>query len=214
MEDLSSLDWKEFLAEYPGMKIRPCAGTTLAFQGTFDFTAVGKGHPRITDSYQLSIRIPEAFPNDLPITYETAGRIPCDRRHHINHDQSLCLGAPIRILLELSKKPTLLGYAEKCLVPYLYAMSLNLNHGVPFAFGELAHGTEGELQDYIEMFGLKTPLQAKQALSLLSMKERVANKQPCPCGCRKRLGTCNFRNRLNAIRQLTSLSWFRANLPH
>ena len=196
------------------MKIRPCAGTTLAFQGTFDFTAEGNGHPRITDSYQLSIRIPEAFPLDLPITLEIAGRIPCDGKHHINHDQSLCLGARIRLLQELAKKPTLRGYAEKCLIPYLYAMSLNLNYGVPFAFGELAHGAKGELQDYMEMLGLKDTRQAKQALSLLIMKERVANKQPCPCGCGKRLGTCNFRNRLNAIRQLSSLSWFRANLPH
>ncbi|MEW6405777.1 MAG: hypothetical protein AB1649_28630, partial [Chloroflexota bacterium] len=78
---------------------------------------------------------------------------------------------------------------------------------------ELAHGDKGELQDYIDLFGLKNPLQAKQALSLLSMKERVANKHPCPCGCGKRLGTCDFRDRLNAIRQLTSLSWFRANTP-
>lgn len=208
-----TLDWEAFILAYPGMRLRPRGDCTLAFEGSFAFKAVREGHPDVDDSYDLSIIVPEAFPRALPVVAETAGRIPSDGKHHINQDRSLCLGARLRLLIELAKKPTLMGYAERCLVPYLYAMSLNLNFGIPFAFGELDHGSVGELKDYIEVLGLQNIEQTKQAVALLGVKERNANKHACPCGCGRRLGACRFRNRLNRIRQLASLEWFRVNAP-
>ena len=153
------------------MAIRPNPGSNTVLKGLFAFEAFKEGLQEISDSYDLSILVPETFPRDLPRVTETAGRIPRDGKHHINADGTLCLGAPLRLLWNFSKIPSLVGFAEIFLVPFLYAMSLKLNYGIPFVFGELAHGASGELADYVDMLGLKSPEQAKRALALLAQKK-------------------------------------------
>jgi len=102
----------------------------------------------------LEITVPAEFPKLLPTARETGGKIPRDGKHHVNDDKSLCLGSPLRLRLKVSGKPTLSGFAESCLVPYLYAVSYKLQNGVEFPFGELSHGEAGIIEDYMEMFGL------------------------------------------------------------
>lgn len=94
-------------------------------------------------------------------------------------------------------------------VPYLYAVSHKLQHGGPFPFGELAHGTPGALDEYVDLFGLEDRTKIKQALYLLGLKKRIANKRPCPCGCEKRLGVGTFNRRLLPLRKLSSPKWFQ-----
>jgi hypothetical protein len=138
------------------MRVQPVTNTNVCIQGFFDFTARSKDHGQITDSYQLRITVPARFPQDLPIVHELGGRIPRRGRFHVNADDySLCLGSRLRLLLMIAKKPTLLGFAENCLLPYLFAVSRKLLHGGDFAFGELAHGSPGELADYVDLFGLR-----------------------------------------------------------
>ncbi len=160
----------------------------------------------IHDSFALQIDVPKAFPKDLPKVRETEGRIPQTGDYHVNQDdRTLCLGSPLSLLLKISKSPTLSGFAENCLVPYLFAISRKLKSGGSLPFGELAHGSKGMLADYIHLFGLKRPEQARYAFQLLGMKKRRANKLLCPCGCGIHLGRCKF----NEFRSLASRSWFR-----
>lgn len=193
------------------MARRPAAGGGLLIRGQFAFVAEHAAAGVITDAFDLRIEVPTAFPAAIPRVTEIGGRIPRDGQHHINPgDDTLCLGSPIGLLLKIARKPSLLGFAELCLVPYLYAVSHKLSHGGPFIFGELAHGGPGVLADYLGIFGLKKPEQIFEALTFLGMKKRRANKRPCPCGCRLRLGRCPFNIRLAAIRRLASRPWFRA----
>ncbi|MBK8091525.1 MAG: hypothetical protein IPK32_05950 [Verrucomicrobiaceae bacterium] len=127
-------------------------------------------------------------------------------------DGSLCLGSPIGLLKKLARSPTLVGFAEHCLIPYLYAISHKLIHGGPLLFGELAHGSPGMLADYINIFRLKNPYQVREALLLLGMKKRRANKLPCPCGCGLRTGKCKFNWTLREFRQMAGRRWFRTQL--
>jgi hypothetical protein len=154
--------------------------------------------------------VPENFPREVPKVTEIGGRIPRKPTYHVNgHDGSLCLGSPLRLLLLVSQKPTLTGFAERCLVPYLFAVSRKLKTGGPLAFGELEHGVPGALGDYQRLFGVGTPAQTLETIRLLGKKKRLANKLPCPCGCRRRLGKCNFRNRLISFRALAGRPWYR-----
>lgn len=199
----------EFLEQYPGMAIHPCAMPGLQLRGTLSFHAQPPGKPEITDAYSLAIMVPPAFPASLPTVIESGGQIPRGEDYHVNPDDTLCLGSPLRLLLKLAKQPTLLGYADGCIVPYLYAISHKLRFGGPFVFDELDHGAPGALADYMDLFGVKQPAQARAIWTLLGMKERHANKKPCPCGCGQRLGRCGFRQRLREIRALASQTWFR-----
>lgn len=201
---------REFLHDYPLMTVKPSAKSSVFLKGRFAFVAHSANNGEIADCFGLLIEVPKAFPKDLPTVTETDGKIPRMRDFHVNSDGSLCLGSPLRLLLKLSRAPTLNGFAENCLVPYLFAISHKLKNGGPMLFGELAHYTEGMLSDYVVLFGLNHAEQARYALKLLGMKKRRANKLRCPCGCGNRLGRCRFNARLREYRALASRSWFKS----
>ena len=193
------------------MSLVPSRDSALVVRGTFSFTAKPKNDKEITDAYELEFCIPATFPHAIPEVKEIGGKISRDGKHHVNPDHTLCLGSPLRILSKISKQPTLVGFSESCLVPYLYAVSRKLQHGETFVFSELAHGEQGIIDDYMELFGLKTRDQVIQTLTLLGKKRRIANKKPCPCGCGRRLGKCSFNKKINKYRRLASMSWFRTH---
>jgi len=201
----------QFLRDYPGMSLTPIQGDVIVLKGIFSFLAKPKEGPELIDSYHLEITVPGTFPRTIPKVKELDGKIPNDGNHHINYDGTLCLGSPIRLLQILSKKPNLLGFAENCLVPYLYAMTNKLNNGGEFIFSELEHGRQGLITDYKVLFGLNKREQVLRTLILLGMKRRHANKFKCPCDCGKRFGQCNFHNKINIFRSLASRSWFRTH---
>lgn len=198
----------EFLVDYPLMVARPSADGILVVKGCFAFGAEHDAAGAIQDSFTLEICFPGVFPQALPNVKEIGGRIPRTVDFHVNSDGSLCLGSPLRLLKLLSAQPTIIGFAESCLVPYLYAMSHRLRTGA-FPFGELPHYAEGMLADYMALFRLKHPEQARRALRLLGLKKRRANKLPCPCECGRRTGRCKFNEQLREFRSLASRRWFR-----
>ena len=212
---MDPLALREFLRDYPQMAIRPSAGQNLRLKGQFVFAAHHAKAGDIQEAFALEIIVPIGFPKELPRVTETGGRIPRIGEYQVNPtDNTLCLGSPLSLLLRLSKRPTLEGFAENCLVPYLFAISCKLRNGGPLAFGELAHGRDGILIDYAGLFGLKHTAQVKYALQLLGIKKRRANKLPCPCGCRSRLGRCRFNARLRQFRALASRSWFKMEFQY
>jgi len=193
---------QRFLEQQPHMRIRPWSKPGLVIEGRFWFSAESAGKESINDSYDLLLEVPEAFPTVLPRVTERDYRIPRMPSYHVNSDGTLCLGSPLRLLAKLSQKPSLPGFAAECLVPYLYAISYKLKHGGKLPFSELDHGTRGELADYAELFRLDSPEAARRAYELIRMKKRKANKLPCPCGCGRRLGKCDFNRTIRKFRGL------------
>ncbi|MDI1343461.1 MAG: hypothetical protein PSV22_05080, partial [Pseudolabrys sp.] len=104
------------------MAIHPSSKPGLELRGTLSFQAQPAGRPEIIDAYSLAMVVPPRFPTALPSVIETGGRLPRDGHHHINPDDTLCLGSPLRLLLKLTRQPTLPGVADGCEEPYLYAM--------------------------------------------------------------------------------------------
>lgn len=206
------LDLEEFLRVYPKMSISPSQDSFLVLSGIFDFSAYTENKPNIVDSYNLCIKVPPNFPETVPEVIEIGGKIPRDGKHHVNPNNTLCLGTPLRLQWKLLENKSLVGFASNCLVPYLYAISYKLIFGGEFIFGELAHGNKGIIADYLDLFSLKEIMQVKQTLKLLGIKKRLANKKLCPCGCGRRLGICPFHNGVNKFRKMAPRSWFKARL--
>jgi hypothetical protein len=193
----------KFLSDYPGMALRPSrTGAAALIEGRFSFAA----NDDIVDSYTLKIVIGQQFPREVPQVTETGGKIPRNGDFHVNPDNTLCLGSPLRLKTILAEAPDLVTFAERCLVPYLYRVSAKLQRSDPLI--GLEHGTPGIIDDYCEMFGLTSSHEVLEALHLLAMKKRIANKRPCPCGCGRRLGVCTLHDRLNAFRRVAPRSWF------
>lgn len=210
MNECWAVGLAEFLQTYPGMDVYPVRDAELRLEGLFEFSAESKEHGQVSDTFRLRIIVPETFPKDLPIVHELSGRIPREGKYHINpSDGSLCLGSRLRLLVSLSQKPTIADFASNCLIPYLFAVALKLHQGGRFAFGELAHGSPGEIADYIDLFGLRTAAQAIEAIRCLGIRKRRANKLLCPCECGSRLGACSFNRRMKRYRQIAERRWYR-----
>ena len=200
----------DFLTEQPFLAIKPSRGDTILIEGDFRFTAESSGIPRVTDTYTLLISLPPSFPRDVPTVTEIGGRIPRYADYHINKNGTLCLGSPMRLMLALQAEPTLSGFSRRCIVPYLYAMTNALKNGRRFIFGELNHGTPGEIEDYKALLGLKSHTQVPHAMRCILAKKRLANKLPCPCECGKRLGRCRYNATIKNFRTLLPKTWLRS----
>jgi hypothetical protein len=199
---------EEFLRAFPLMAVRPVPEYLVTLVGEFEFVAQYNSET-VQDTYELMICVPFGFPRAVPSVLELGGRIPRLASFHMNSDGTLCLGSPLRLLECLSRSESVYGFTLDCLIPYLFAISKRLRQGSEFIFGELAHGAEGVLNDYRGLFGLTEKGDVLAASSALTMKKRLANKKPCPCGCQRRLGRCAFNAKIRAFRAKASRAWFK-----
>jgi hypothetical protein len=195
---------EELLREQPGLRLQSVVDGELRFAGSLDFSADASGRERISDRYELELRVPRAFPREPALVRETGARIP--KGFHTNSDGTLCLGSPTQLRLTLFRAATLPEFVEHCVVPYLYGFSYHEKYG-ELPFGELAHGSRGLRQDFAELFGVKESV-AIELVRLASLKKRVANKLPCPCGSGCRLGRCH-NLKVNLIRDELGRNWLR-----
>lgn len=166
------------------------------------------GLPKIEDSYRIQIDVPLGRTTFAPPVYERGGRIPQGNDNHVNSDGTLCLGSPWTLRLKLGNPPNLVRYAEECIAPFLYAATWREQGNQGFPFSELSHGLVGLEEDYASILGLSGRRSAIEAIKLLRLRPRLANKRACPCGCGRRLGLCNYRVILNGLRSGLPRSFF------
>jgi hypothetical protein len=151
-EQCEKWELDEALLEHPGLVLQPPDRQGLWLHGEVAFDVRDPRFPAIADSYEVDVFLPRHGPTRIPLAFETAGRIP--KTFHTNPGGTLCLGSEARQKLLLGRKPTLLLFIEKCLIPYLYGYSHKEQFG-ELPFGELWHGHKGIVQDYVSLFGIK-----------------------------------------------------------
>lgn len=212
MDLFSRINLKDFLIDNPYMSIKPSKKEGLVLEGNFSFKTKFKDYPLVDETYKIRIYISNKFPHAIPEVMELEDKIPKTDNYHINDDDTFCLGSPIKLLTLIDKKPTLNGFAEYCLVPFLYAISLKIKYGQDLIFGELAHGTDGIINEYMQIFDVDNKEAVKTIIRILSLKKRVSNKLFCPCQCGNRLGRCTLRFVVNKYRKFAPRSWYKEHL--
>ena len=203
-------EWEvdEFLARYPAFAIVPGTPDQLHVAGRLQQPAAGPDGAIVNLDYELEVRIHGSFPHSIPSVRETSGRIP--RHFHTLVDGSACLGAELRLRSIARKRPTLRGFFEAAVLPYFYGHAYWLLNG-RMPFGELPHGDAGVIEDLQALLHAADVSELHRLLVALSLRRRVANKRPCPCGSGVRLGRCHAA-RINGRRKLGPRSAFRAEL--
>ncbi|MCA9191100.1 MAG: hypothetical protein KDB03_05050 [Planctomycetales bacterium] len=198
----------QLLQRYPRLRsVAKHAKEVIAFEGKLDIYAVKPGHTEVTDSFELRIEIPYQFPDYVPTVYPLGSRLPAD--FHRLEDGALCLGSPTRQLMYLSKNPSVLGFVNEFVVPYLYGYSL-LEKGEQLPFGELAHGRRGLIADFCDIFGVSEERVARELVYLTSRPKRKANHRLCPCGSGVRLSRCKVHHAMvHQLRCSLGRRWFR-----
>ena len=116
MVDLFIIDkqYWELIERYSGLRLE-FIGEKYRISGILKFSAEYQ-HNRIDDEYSIEVIIPDDYPNSLPTVREKGNRIPRD--FHKYQDDSLCFGASIAIKQKFLKQPTLIGFIERCVIPY------------------------------------------------------------------------------------------------
>ena len=200
----------ELLGSWSRLRRSPAREPGLvSVQGILAFELEPKGLPKIDDAYRVRIDIRVDRDDEVPEVFELDGRIPRDVDEHVNPDGDFCLGSPLAVRLKLGRLPSLTHFVDQCVVPFLYAASWRRKGGVGWPFNELPHYSLGLLQDYQRLLLVRTPASTRLALAALCVRPRVANKLPCPCGCRRRLGKCSYRWLLASLRLLATRPYFR-----
>lgn len=183
----------------------------VVIDGEYEIDAQMKGFEPILDTYQLQVVFPADYPRSLPIVRESERRIPRTADYHTYKDGSFCLGSDIKLKSILFEYPAVTKFVEKILDPFLYAVTYKVKHDI-YPFGDLDHGEDGLIDDYEQLFNVKEKAAVLLVLAALGKRKREANKLPCQCGCRRRIGKCDFRFSLQRWRLLDRRRWFREHL--
>ena len=204
-------DIEVLLTRQRGLSLVPSRDKGFLLTGHYCFQAKPEVGELVSDEFAVRILVPDTFPSRLPQVWEIGSRIPKKGDWHINikTDCSICLGGGLSLRLVAREYPSLTDYLENTLVPYLYAVCLRERRGGPFIFAELSHGGEGLIEEVRDLLVLPSDRAALEVIRLLSMKKRVANKMPCPCGCQERFGICQLGGMLHDYRSLESRKFYK-----
>lgn len=156
--------------------------------GVLPFEASCDGLETISESFDIELIIPNDFPETLPRVRETGGRIEVDYKHR-NPTGTLCLAIPIEQRRIFFEQPTLLGFVNRLVIPYLYGYCFFKKHG-RHPFDEAEHGHEGILRHYIETLCLRDDLAALGVICFL-LEHGYRGHHDCPCGSGLNVRTCH-----------------------
>ena len=145
----------------------------LSFEGSHDRLAT------ITDTFEIDLLIPEGYPDRLPRVRETGAKIAGDY-DHVYADGRLCLAVPVEERRIFGQQPSLLGFVNGLVVPYLYGYCHWRRYG-KHPFGEQKHGAEGIVQYYVERLRLKDDIAALSVVAFL-FEYGYRGHHACPCG--------------------------------
>lgn len=145
----------KFLTQYGEFRMQPIVNNTMILKGNLCRQLRHDSFGTINIDYSLLIHIPLNYPENPPIVFESKGAIHNSPANHINPDGSLCLGSPLRLKILLKRNPDFNHFFEKCILPYLYAVTINIKEKGGFPFGELAHGATGLFLDFQDFFILR-----------------------------------------------------------
>lgn len=179
---------------YPGWTLSKCQDGVYIIKNSLFFSAI-YDDVSIEDKYCVEIKISPEYPKTPPTGQETGGRISSN--FHLHKDNTLCLGSPIAIKTKFDKDPTLLGFVENLLIPYLYSHSYKEKYG-KMPFDELSHGMKGIFEYYKELFDIDCEYAVLRFLKILA-DNNYRGHLICPCGSDIKLRDCHGKQILKII---------------
>lgn len=169
----------------------------IIVSGPLPFEASSDGFPLIADSFDLELAIPADYPEHLPSVRETSGKIE-GTYEHLYLDGTMCLGVPVEERRIFSREPSLIGFVNGLVVPYLYSYCYHKQHGT-YPFGDQLHGNAGILRHYMDALKLNDELAALAVISFL-FEHGYRGHHACPCGSGRTVRNCHGE----ALRELNA----------
>lgn len=184
-EQLIRDEYQRVAEKYKKLKPPERYGRGWKIDGLFDVVD-SNGH--VWDTYGIRILLPINFPYELPILIETSGKVERHEDWH-NVDGACCLATYAMMYKELGVPISLVKWLDRFVHDFLANHVIRLKDGA-YPKGEYAHGTEGILAGYKEIFELNTNEAVLNRLRLICGQSKIGRNDPCFCGSGKKYKKC------------------------
>jgi len=169
---------------------------------------------------RLLIILPINYPNELPLVFETEGKIKND---HVMFDGGLCLATEFDLRVGLCDSKSIKDYIDKFLIPF-FISDYSWRTKREYVFGDRSHGVAGFYQSIADYFKLKEiNKDCIQNILRWSIRERsfktifsddserlkVKNKYSLRIGVFRKVGILNIKKIYKA---LISMKEFEKNI--
>ncbi len=201
-------EFAEVKAKYQGLSIQADPAGGYIVSGYIGFITKVK-ELDIEDYFNIAINISNDYPKILPTVREVDGRIP--QYFHKYTNACLCLEIPIEQRIIFNLQPTLLGYIENLLIPYLSSFHYWRKTG-SMPYGERSHGGAGIIESYEARLKVKDQIAILGFLFMLST-EIFLRRQKCLCGSGNRFCRCHEKH-LKELQGLQSKDEFYSEYKH
>lgn len=172
----------------PNLHLHVSSSGCATIRGTF---AVRGPDGRELDRYQVSIELPDDYPDSLPVVRETGGRIPWCEDRHVERNGCACLFLPDDRWNCFPRGAPFSTYLSGPVHNFLLSQTVYAETG-KWPFGECAHGNQGVLHYYRGLLGTEDDLSVRRFLHVLA-KLDLNRGQNCPCGSQRKMKTCCVR---------------------
>lgn len=176
---------------YTGLVCREEPDGLVVLAGILAFEAVVPGGPTISDEFDVEFVIPVDYPTHLPTARELNGKLDRTYEHLYPDDKSFCLAVPVEVRRIFSEVPTLKGFIDRLVIPFLYGYCHWKQFGT-YPFGERPHGSLGITQLYREQFSTDDDFVILAIIALL-FEHGYRGHHACPCGSGKRVRQCHAK---------------------
>lgn len=145
-------------------------------------------------TYQVKIVFPNGYPLNIPVLIETSNKITRHVDWHISEQGVCCVGTIAKQHREMSDGITLISWLDKFAIPYFANHIQRLELG-SYANGEFAHGLEGILEYYKELFQTLDANSTLDRLRQIAGLNSYSKNALCFCGSGKKYKRCLEKNR-------------------
>jgi len=181
--------FEELQNMFSGLQLKEDADGKFIVAGNISFTASHDGKA-IKDDYDIEMSIPDDYPQNPPTVKETSNKIPKNKDNHVYPSNgTLCFGAPLAVKRTFAQERNLLWFVKEQVVRFLFSHSYKREYGT-MPFGELAHGPEGILEYYRELFSVHDNWHVLGLLKILA-DNNYRGHTLCPCGSGQKLRNCH-----------------------
>jgi hypothetical protein len=138
-------------------------------------------------TYAVKITVPKKYPEEIFQLQETGGQIPKKADWH--NSNSCCVSTIAIIYSVLGEDLSLLNWLVKFAHPYLANHIYKVKTGA-YAGGEFLHATDGTIQGYEKLLGLKGVKEVYQKLKIVCSVLQKGRNDKCFCGSGKKFKNC------------------------
>lgn len=180
--------YKSAVAQYPQLRKPYQDEGVWSIYGRIDIVDLEGNN---WDTYEVKIVFPLNYPQDLPILFEVGGKIKRDKEWHINVSGSCCLGPPVKLLIDLAGRITLVDWLDKHAVPFLanHFLKDKTDH---YAGEEYSHGHKGILEFYQQWWNQEDAQEILLKLGKITKKIKIGRNKPCFCESGKNYKECHL----------------------